>query len=570
MNAAISQDTALSKRISGMRIFSLASLAYFVCMILFFYPYLREFTTNLIGPPEDNMQDFWNTWYSQVTLDANPRSFFYTQLIKFPEGTSLHYQSFSYSNLFIILIVRKLVSLPINRPVLIGMNNGVLLLSFYLAAIGAFYLTRRFTTKTLSALFGGFIFGFSPFHVAHLLHHMHVATIQYIPFFVNFFLSAVDTKKPRYLVGSILFYFLSAISCWYYLFYIGYFILFYYVYHAVAQRTLIIRRLLWPISANILGVMVLLLPLVVPMFLEGLTNENVYAPGHDLHVADVVGYFVFQPGHLFSGDLSQIYSHFTGNLWEVTVYLGIVNIALFIWAFLNRDRLHLKEINFLLCGIMVFMMFASGTRLHIYGIRTLPVPTGIAAYIPFLKNVRTPSRAIVFVYLFLGIGVSLAINAILENYASRKHIRIGLVAVLGSLVFADFYPTRLESTRLECLPAHDVITQDKDPNFGLLDLPRGYVPGDAYMMYQSCHGKPIVVATVTRNVTLSLSDMLETVDLDAQKKQLEKNRVKYIVVHENLNSTKSVRKENVIRIEDYQQTYPVVYSDKETVVFRVY
>jgi len=39
----------------------------------------------LIGPPEDNMQDFWNVWYAAVA--RNPDQFFFTNLIRFPEGT---------------------------------------------------------------------------------------------------------------------------------------------------------------------------------------------------------------------------------------------------------------------------------------------------------------------------------------------------------------------------------------------------------------------------------------------------------------------------------------------------
>ncbi len=165
-------------RLSGIRLFLVVSAVYLLCMIPLFRAFSPQFTTTLIGPPGDNMQDFWNTWYSQKMLDTNPRGFFHTRIIKYPEGVSLYYQSFAYSDLLAIFAIRKLFALPADVRTLAGLNNGALLCSFYLSALGAFYLARRFTRNTISALLAGFVFGFSPFHVAHLLQHMHVATIS--------------------------------------------------------------------------------------------------------------------------------------------------------------------------------------------------------------------------------------------------------------------------------------------------------------------------------------------------------------------------------------------------------
>ena len=70
-------------------------------------------------------------------------------------------------------------------------------------------------------------------------------------------------------MGSIFFYCLSALSCWYYLFYIGYFLVFYYVYYSVKERKIIVKRLFGPILLNIVGVLVILLPFIAPMVVEG-------------------------------------------------------------------------------------------------------------------------------------------------------------------------------------------------------------------------------------------------------------------------------------------------------------
>ena len=555
-------------RLSGIRLFLVVSAVYLLCMIPLFQAFSPQITTKLIGPPGDNLQDFWNTWYSQKVWDTNPRGFFHTRIVKYPEGASLYYQSFAYSDLLAIFAVRKLFALPADVHTLIGLHNGALLASFYFSALGAFYLARRFTRNTISALLAGFIFGFSPFHVAHLLEHMHVATIQFIPFFLLFFFRTQDTGRPVYLAASIFFYFLSAISCWYYLFYIAYFLLFYYIYEATAQKRMFLRRPLWTILGIFTGVLLLLSPLLIPMIYQGWTNPDVYAPGNDEYVADVLGYFAFDLYHLLASAGRFLSSHFSGNFTEMTVYLGLCNIGLFTWAFWNRRRLEIKEIRFLACGILVFMMFASGSFLHVYGHGVLALPTLVLEYLPFIKNLRGASRAVVFVYLFLGLGVGLAVDAIIQAYRPHRRALAVSLTLICALVFLDFYPAGLSRTLLQIPPAYAVLAQDKDTQFGILDLPRGYVQGNVYMMFQTFHGRPIVDSTLSRRVTLTLNDTLETRDMQAQKRQLTEDQVKYIFIH--LGWLATGLTPDRANLDAYAATYPAVYADNNCVVFRVY
>jgi hypothetical protein len=71
---------------------------------ILFWQWLPQLHSALIGQPEDNMQDFWNTWYASV---AN--GFFFTKLIKFPEGTPLYYQSFAYPKVFAIALLSRAI-----------------------------------------------------------------------------------------------------------------------------------------------------------------------------------------------------------------------------------------------------------------------------------------------------------------------------------------------------------------------------------------------------------------------------------------------------------------------------
>jgi hypothetical protein len=116
VNMIVNNDTHPQPTLNGiiyaLSIFLLVSIVYLAIIFLYFHSYFSVITKALIGPPEDNMLDFWNTWYSQLTLDNHPQSFFSTKLIVFPEGTSLYYHPFSYTNLFIIYCLRKLFFCP--------------------------------------------------------------------------------------------------------------------------------------------------------------------------------------------------------------------------------------------------------------------------------------------------------------------------------------------------------------------------------------------------------------------------------------------------------------------------
>src|SRR5215470_206961 len=186
----------------------------------------------LIGPPEDNMQDFWNVWYATVARKAD--HFFFTNMIKFPEGTPLYYHSFAYPKVFAVALLSRAIGTEL--PSLLFLQNISLLISFPLAGVGAFYLVRHFTQNWIGALTGAFVFAFNPSHVAHAMHHVHVSSIEFIPFFVLSYLLAIEKKSIIWLGLAIAFYALSALSCWYYLFYIAHFIAFHTVYTVIRDR----------------------------------------------------------------------------------------------------------------------------------------------------------------------------------------------------------------------------------------------------------------------------------------------------------------------------------------------
>jgi hypothetical protein len=565
-------------------------LLFTVVTVIFFWQWIPDLHWALIGPPGDNMQDFWNTWYAAVA--TSPDHFFFTELIRFPEGTPLHYHSFAYPKVFAIALLSKVVGG--DTTILILLQNLSLLVSFPLAGTGTFYLVRYFTANTAGALLGGFLFAFNPSHLEHVMQHAHVSTIEFIPFFLVSYLLTIERKSLLFLLLAIVFYSLNALSCWYYIFYVAYFIAFHTVYVAIRDR--ILPRgweLLTPIAC-LAGTIVVLSPILVPMIRTAMSGASVYAePGGDSMVADVIGYLTFPRFHILASLHDSIYQRLSGLEWENTVYLGWVNIAVLACLCVFARHKDSRLLAYVFCGMAVFCIFASGDSLHVLGHRNIPMPGAALSQLPFFRNVRVPSRAIVFVYMFLAIGIGHA-AALAWRYRQRPMAGWGMAAV-AALMVLDFFPARrLAMTPVYCSPGLAVVRDDPEKDFGILDLPSGrYFEGNFYMLGQVCHSRPIAQGNTSRDVVVSLRDRLESQDLQTQRRQLVAAKVKYIIIHRpNMELRFGWRLEDGPQVQypqtylvnypwfewrpedgpqdQYPQTYPVVYDAPDLTVLRVY
>jgi hypothetical protein len=548
---------------------------YSALTVIFFWRLVPFLDNALIGPAEDNMMDFWSIWYTAVSDRGD--KFFYTNLIKFPEGTSLYYHAFAYPKIFAIWLITRIVEA--DTSTLILLQNLSILLSFPLAGVGTFYLVRHFISDTRGAVLGGIIYAFNPSHIAHALHHTHVSSIEFIPFFVLSYLLALCKRDVFPLALAVCFYCLSALSCWYYLFYLGYFIVFQtsYTLYSTPQ----IPRA-WTLCLPLLTVaatMICLSPLLVPMIGEALAGANVYAteeiPSDRIYVADAVAYFTFPPTHLLSAFTDRLNSRFTGHPWESTVYIGLVNLILVAWALLcvskKGSRLLTNERRlfvYVFSGMAIFIVLASGASLHVLGYSTIPMPDRWLDQIPFFRNVRTSSRAIVFVYLFLAIGIGQAYVLLLRQ-ANKTRGRSLVAMGVAVFIVLDFYPAHLSVTALSCSPGFSTIANNAEQDFGILNLPRGYLSGNASMMQQVCHGRPIVGGNISREVTQSLLNRLETADLRTQRQQLVANRVKYITINLPKDGLFDWGTEDR-PLQDYLAFYPILYEDGDIVILQVY
>jgi hypothetical protein len=545
----------------------LAFLTYALATIVVFRDTVRNLRETILGPYEDNLQDLWNTWYSIHHLRSYG-DLLATRIIRYPEGAELFYHSFAYPKTLLaaLLGTERFASVAD----LLALQNILLLVSMPLAGLGAFLLIRHFIESNWAALAGGAIFAFNPSHVEHLQHHMHVSTIEFLPFFALCFMLAYERRRISLVAFSILFYTLSALSCWYYLFYCAYLMGFYGLYRACSSRALPDRWQLGVIAAHLAGVVLLLSPLLAPMVASATAGARVYVEGSSIFVADVLGYVAPPPQHVLGEAwfARGIAWRLSGNGWEKTVYLGLGNLLLLAWLFMRQET-RVRDIRaFVLCGMLFFMVFTSGDWLKLAGHELLPMPNLLLGKLPFFANIRGPSRAIVFVYLFMAIGVAVALEALQRTNAGHRHAR-ALMGAVAVLLVIDWFPMRPVASPFACPPAYAVIRADGGEDFAILDMPLRYVDLNAAMAFQACHGRPIVGGVVSREPNQTLRDRVIGLEPEALRALLTENKVKYIIVHAPVQGLFLWPTDHG-SIDSYRATYPEVYSGPDATAFRVY
>lgn len=158
---------------------------------LFGIPVLGHFGTHIIafedGDPSVIM--WWLAWWPHALLHGlNP---FVTHAILYPDGYNLEWAT----------------SMPLPSivlaPVTLGFGpavtwNVIQLLSPALSAWTAFLLCRHVVGRTVPALVGGYVFGFSPYMLTHLQSSPNLALVALIPIFVLIVLRRLEGKiSPR-------------------------------------------------------------------------------------------------------------------------------------------------------------------------------------------------------------------------------------------------------------------------------------------------------------------------------------------------------------------------------------
>ncbi len=537
-----------------------AFLVYSVLTFAYFPTVVLNLGSQLIGPPGDNMQHLWDIWWARTALQGG-LDFLHTTHIYWPGGFNLLFHPFSSYN----VILATTVGWPLSP---VAAYNLLILLTFVLAGVGAFLLIRHLTENTAAALLGGFIFAFSPTHFAHALHQIEIASLQFVPFFVLYYLKMLENGSKRNVVLASIFFLLNTLCSWYYMVFALLCMAGCYGVTAYRRKRLVLPG---PIVSSLIVVgatFIIISPLAVRMLLYVARTPGVSTWGYDVYVVDLLGLLVPHSYHWLAGlqPIAQLNGAYSGFRNESAGYLGIILMGFL----LASGRTLVKQASRYVMGLLYFVVLALGADIHFAG-WSIPVALPYAAiqYIPILSEARAPNRAMAYAYLFLGILAAMALSRQLREGFLRNRAWAAALLALG--IFADFWTPCRQTTAVHLPPAYAAIAgQEKTKDFGILDLPRGtWSRRGRYMMYQTLHGFPIVQGYISRKPSPSLIDTLEYSDLSVQREELRSAHVKYIVIHKRY-LARDKGQWNELDPGRYAEEYETILEDPENVVLRVY
>jgi len=545
-------DLRLTKS-RGMRsgfVNSLILLVYTLLTALMTWPLVANLTTAIPGDSFDGWQNYWNLWWVKRALVDNLRNPFVTDLLYYPTGVNLYFHTLNPFN--------GLLTLPVQLSAgLIPAYNTVVFFSWVIGGYGVYLLTswilggkylvlgtaRQLPTLQsrlsihLSAFLAGLIFTFSPFHMAHLLGHMQVMSLQWIPFYVLYLLRAMEQSRRsqpwlRSALMAGLFLTLTGLCDWYFVLYLFLFTGLVIGWHWIlairawrlaigarndtqsplANRQSLFSYLRPPLIAGLLFLL-LLAPILIPMIREATQFSFMVRPTTDLYIfsASLADFFVPNRLHtLFRPESFNWIGNQIAPASEKTISIGYLPLLLALVA-AWKDR---RRAAFWLIGAGFFLLMALGPRIHIGNITQADVPTVAASsaewtpyallnrLIPFMRISRSVSRYALMVQLCIAVAAGLGCAAWLKSRITNHQspnlsISLSLCLLISLLILAEFWVAPYPISPPDTPAFYTQLAAMNEPG-AVLNLPMNYDrPG--YLLYQTVHHKPLSVAYISRD-----------------------------------------------------------------------
>jgi hypothetical protein len=517
---------------------------YLLITLVMTYPLVLHLASAIPGDGFDGWQNYWNLWWVKTALLDLHQSPYFTTYLYYPTGYDLLFQTLNIFNSFLTLPIQLAFGLTVSY-------NFVVLFSFVLGGYGAYLLALHVLREWsgprahVAAFLAGGVFTFAPFHFAHLLGHMQVISLEWLPFYVLALVRSLSSDRLRLrsdLVLPVLFLVLTGLCDWYYALYLLLFTVVYLVYQLWAcgrPQVLLTRTALILISSGLL-----LSPLLVPMVLEAAGGSAYLSSPFETTVrlsADLVAFVTPNEFHPVWGeaaaDLSQAY---TSSTSERVVFAGYIPLALAAYAIWKERR----KAAFWTASLAVFFSLSLGPYLHVAG-RELPLPLPYLLFyrlVPVLSIARSVSRFDVMVMLCLSVLVALGLERVISGLPSARARLAGSAAV--ALVCFEFLPVPYPLSDAEVPAFYQSLAADES-EYAILELPMNW-DRPAHLLYQTVHHKPIVAGYVTRANPLSLvervpvlqhfrfleRDIIDQDPRDVSGEVFEYLNIRYVILHQ--------------------------------------
>jgi len=477
----------------------LAFICYLILTIIFTYPIILHLNTKVIGGGDAYMF-LWDIWwfkYAIFTLHTNP---LINNTIYYP----MHNIPMVWST-----PLNELGSIPFQF--IFGnliTYNLLILTHFVLSGFFAFIFLRKIIKDDLPAFVGGVVYTFSVYHFVVSSGMLGLATIEFIPLFLMFFLNFIEIQNIKNFILMTCFAILVALSDPYIAIYFLFtFAIVFILYALLFNRSLLFtekrfRGLFISSVITVASVSFFYLPMVKTV--EGLSSAHKMTHDVVIYSADLFGYFLPTHSNFLWG---RFYSDNKLNPTIAHYFIGyVVLIVSLIGIFASKLKFKALFISFLL----VSFLLSFGPYLQVNGpvlinfhnaYHFVPMPYYVFWKIPILKFLRFPNRYSLCVELMLAIFVASGLSLMMRRNVSSiiATIFLSLIVPLEATTGIPF------NTSDAVIPSiYKAIKHEQNikvvyelPSGNEFELPYvGY--SYIYMYYQTYHHKPIVYGHIPR------------------------------------------------------------------------
>jgi hypothetical protein len=481
--------------------------------VVWTWPLVLHFSDHIPGPGGDNYNFLWNLWWMRRALSAPELEFFQSRHLFSPFGIDLINHPHA-------ALQGYLLATALGRLSIVAAGNLYIIASVFLNAASAYALAFDLVRTRRAALLAGIAFGGSPYVAAHLLGHFDLLTAWVLPLFAICHRRSLRTGSIAAAVGCGLCAAVAAYAAHDYVVYLAVFAVTYTLasWHALglhheprAPRQM--RPAPEPFWRGAQAIMitvatftVLCVPLIVQAFRLALSSRYVnqtYLWGSGPRGVDALTPLAGNPFHpLYGRAVSMFYEHLGIDRIEAVGWLGIVPVVVLLTrrgAWLDTEEARRWKVV-----LIVFAIWALGPSLTIGGLDAgLPLPQALARFVPLVELAWMPGRAMVCVYLALGVLMALRLAALTARSAlARPAIQWMLLALLAF----DYLHAPIPLTALDRPAVYEQLGSITD-NGAVIEVPFGIGDGllivrgsqERRLLYNATiHGHPVVGGYIDR------------------------------------------------------------------------
>jgi hypothetical protein len=406
-----------------------AFVIYLTASIVFFgLPVLADPSHTFIGPPAhpDPRFFFWalSWWPHALAYGLNP---IWTHAVWAPEGYNLAWATGA-PGPSVLMAPVTLTAGPIVA------YNVLALLACPLSGLAAFLLCRQATNAFWPSLVGGYVFGFSTYHLGHVGLHVNLELVFMIPLAVYLVLVRVegrigDRAFVVLLTLVLAFQFLTSTELF------ATFIVF-------GAMTLGLAMALGPAerrpdllaASKLVALSLLLTAIVVSPYLWYAFAHGI--PRRGLDGSDLLSFVVPRLRTLIgSRTFFGLTRRFPGTSVENTAYLGVPLIGIVLHFAVTQWRRAMTKVLVMTLGVLA--LAALGPRLFVAGHSSIPLPWRAVQALPVINN-ASPRRFTLYVFLIAAVMVALWLAA-----GRGSWIRWATAGAAVVLLFPNFSPDYL-------------------------------------------------------------------------------------------------------------------------------